>query len=96
MDGFQLTKPGLESLITPEELMILAGTDPTVQWLLSNSIPVTRANYLELAFPDVPPSEYDQPLDAEVEAALPEALQIGGTIPSESQPLTSSDSTPQP
>ena len=96
MERFHLTKPGLESSMTQEELTILAGIDPTVALLLQLQIPVTRANYLEIAFPDVDRSEYDQPLDAEVEATLPEALQIGSPIAFESPSSTSSDSTPQP
>ena len=46
--------------------------DGTVRLLTEYGIPVTRENYLMLAFAGKPPEE---PLDGEVEAQLPEYLQ---------------------
>ena len=44
--------------------------DPTVEYLEKHNTPVTRENYLNLAYLGNPPKE----LDAEQEAALPEEL----------------------
>jgi hypothetical protein len=46
--------------------------DGTVSALLELGLPVTRANYLRLAFGGNPPEE----LDGEIEAELPEKFQI--------------------
>ena len=46
--------------------------DGTVQLLKKYGIPVTRENYLRLAFAGNPPDE----LDGEIEAELPRFLQI--------------------
>lgn len=52
--------------------MIIAHPDGTVKILESLGIPVTRENYLMLAFAGNPPEE---PLDGELEAELPKELQ---------------------
>lgn len=49
----------------------VARPDGTVRLLQKYGIPVTRENYLRLAFAGNPPEE---PLDAELEAELPEEL----------------------
>jgi hypothetical protein len=46
--------------------------DGTLQLMKEHNIPMTRENYLRLAFAGNPPAE---PLDAEVEAELPEQFQ---------------------
>jgi hypothetical protein len=50
----------------------VANPDGTVELLQRYGIPVTRENYLRLAFAGNPPEE---PLDGEIEAELPEELQ---------------------
>ena len=45
--------------------------DPVVQTLMHLRIPITRENYLELAYPEGMPDEWT----AELEAELPEELQ---------------------
>lgn len=50
----------------------VAHPDGTVMILQKLGIPVTRENYLRLAFAGNPPEE---PLDGEIEAELPEELQ---------------------
>lgn len=53
---------------------VFESDDPIVVYLRENNIPVTRANYLGLAyFGDVDP---EVELDAELEADLPEQLQL--------------------
>ena len=47
--------------------------DSTVEYLKTHGIPVTRENYLRLAFLGNPP---DEPLDGELEAELPRFLQL--------------------
>lgn len=42
-------------------------TDPTLQFLKDHHLPITRANYLHIAYMGNPPEE----LDAELEASLP-------------------------
>lgn len=46
--------------------------DCVVQWLREAGIPLTRRNYLNAAYLGTPPPE---PLDAEIEAELPEQIQ---------------------
>lgn len=64
MEKLQPTKPETESGITQ--------SDGTVKLLEEYGIPVTRENYLLLAFAGKPPQE---PLDGELEAELPKELQ---------------------
>ena len=52
--------------------LTIAEPDGTVRRLQELGIPVTRENYLRLAFMGNPPEE---PLDGEVEDMLPEELQ---------------------
>jgi hypothetical protein len=47
--------------------------DSTVEFLKTHGIPVTRENYLHVAFLGSPP---DEPLDGEIEAELPRFLQL--------------------
>jgi hypothetical protein len=51
------------------------GRDPVVEMLLKHSIPVTRENYLKLAYPTGAPD----PMPAELESMLPEELQLRGS-----------------
>lgn len=44
--------------------------DPVVEYLKKNNTPLTRENYLQVAYLGDPPKE----LDAEVEAMLPEEI----------------------
>jgi hypothetical protein len=46
--------------------------DSTLAMMREHHIPLTRENYLALAFMGNPP---DEPLDAELEASLPEQFQ---------------------
>ena len=64
MEKSQPTKPETESGITQN--------DGTVNLLKEYGVPVTRENYLMLAFAGNPPQE---PLDGEIEAELPKELQ---------------------
>jgi hypothetical protein len=57
---------------TPEMLNRLVGEYPLIEMMLRHGIPVTRASYLELNFPEGVPD----PLPAEEEAELPEPLQL--------------------
>jgi hypothetical protein len=41
-------------------------TNPTVQWMIANSVPLTRANYLAAAYMGNPPAEIDGELLAEI------------------------------
>lgn len=52
----------------------MGNTDHVLEYLRDNDIPVTRANYIGLNWM----GEYDpaQPLPAELEAELPEGLQM--------------------
>jgi hypothetical protein len=51
------------------------GRDYVLAFMKANGIPVTRANYLEIAyFGDI--LDPDQPLDAELESELPEEIQL--------------------
>ncbi len=43
--------------------------DPILELMLRDKVPLTRENYLHLAYMGTPPEE---PLDAELEAELPE------------------------
>jgi len=52
--------------------VVVANPDGTVELLERFGIPVTRENYLLLAFAGSPP---DEPLDGEIEAELPTELQ---------------------
>jgi len=45
-----LTTPGLEASMSPEELNFLGAEDPTVRMMLDDGIPVTKDNWLYLAF----------------------------------------------
>jgi hypothetical protein len=49
------------------------GEDGTIKLLKKLRIPLTRENYLRLAFAGNPPKE---PLDGEIEAELPRELQM--------------------
>jgi hypothetical protein len=64
----QQTKPEIKSGTTPP--------DGTMQLLAEYGIPLTRENYLNLAFAGHPPKE---PLDGEIEAELP--WQIRNKVP---------------
>jgi hypothetical protein len=65
---------GINARPTLEETrQALAQPDGTVRLLEIFGIPVTRENYLQLAFSGNPPLE---PLDGEIEAELPLELQI--------------------
>lgn len=48
--------------------------DYTMEYLKKNNIPITRKNYIEMNFMGDYPA--DQPLPAELEASLPEELQM--------------------
>jgi hypothetical protein len=56
-----------------ETRQALVQPDGTVRLLEKFGIPVTRENYLQLAFAGNPPQE---PLDGEIEAELPRELQM--------------------
>jgi hypothetical protein len=58
---------------TAEEESSATQPDGTIRLLEEYGIPVTRENYLHLAFMGNPPPE---PLDGEIEAELPEELRI--------------------
>jgi len=58
-----------------ETRQAIAQLDGIVRLLEEFGIPVTRENYLRLAFAGNPPQE---PLDGEIEAELPLELQIAG------------------
>ena len=45
--------------------------DHVLDWMKKNDVPLTRKNYLEIAYMGDPPPE---PLDAELEAEIPEEL----------------------
>lgn len=47
-------------------------TDYVLDYMKENNVPMTRENYLSIAFMGNPPS----PLSAEEEAALPEQFQV--------------------
>ena len=64
--------PSDEPPLSPEELQEIAEEDPVVALLLRLKLPVTRENYLEMAFSEPPPD----PLPAELEEQLPDFLQI--------------------
>ena len=59
----------------PEEYKDLIGSDPTLQYLTKFQKPVTRENYLMVAYPDRT-LDPKKPLEAELESMLPEFLQI--------------------
>jgi hypothetical protein len=49
-----------------------SGEDPTLAYLKKHNMPLTRENYLQLAFMGNPPD--DEELDSEFESSLPEAI----------------------
>jgi hypothetical protein len=59
----------------PDEYKDLIGSDPTLQYLTRYQKPVTRENYLTVAYPDLN-LNHKKPLDPELESMLPEFLQI--------------------
>ena len=59
----------------PDEYKDLIGSDPILQYLTRYQKPVTRENYLTVAYPDLN-LDYKKPLEAELESMLPEFLQI--------------------
>jgi hypothetical protein len=65
-----LTKPESKSSPQPAESATPSGGDETLELLQEYKIPVTRENYLHLAYFGKPP-----PWTAELEAELPEQLQ---------------------
>ena len=65
------TKPGSKSSTSPEDSTNQSGSsDPVLAYLKKNNVPLTRENYLDLAYLGDPPEE----LDAEAEALLPEEI----------------------
>jgi hypothetical protein len=66
-----LTSLGIDTKAESAEVHV-ARPDGTVRLLQKYGIPVTRENYLRLAFAGNPPEE---PLDGEIESELPEELQ---------------------
>ena len=56
----------------PTNSQTQSGRDPTMEMLKSKGLPVTRENYLMLAYPDLEERE----LGAEEESMLPEELQL--------------------
>ena len=65
-----------------ENLANSLGTDPVVQTLIKLGFPVTRENYLEIAYPEGLPKEWT----AELEAELPEQLQLSATPDAPAKP----------
>jgi hypothetical protein len=59
----------------PAEYKDLIGSDPILQYLTRFQEPVTRENYLTVAYPDRT-LDHKKPLEAELESMLPEFLQI--------------------
>ena len=57
--------------IDPDSAVVVSRPDGTVKILERLGIPVTRGNYLRLAFAGNPPEE---PLDGEIEAQIPREL----------------------
>ena len=55
------------------ELKTLAGQDGAVRFLLREGLPLTRENYLSVAWPD---RTAEDELDAEFEASLPEMFRL--------------------
>lgn len=47
-------------------------TDPIVDWLQKNGVPVTRHNYLTIAYMGAPPEELDAETSADLEDIFPE------------------------
>jgi len=76
-------KRGSKPTPTPDVLQLLKanpssrlGTDPVVMRLLTLGLPVTRVNYLK----HMGNQDLSQPMDAEMDAELPEELQAGGPL----------------
>jgi len=65
--------PMQEELVeyTVEELENQAKSDVVLGWMIQLGIPVTRKNYLQIAYPEGMPKEWD----AELESMLPPCLQ---------------------
>ena len=55
--------------LTKEDFVIEVGQDPIFEALRKLNLPITRQNYLELAYPDGVPEE-----SAELETTFPEEL----------------------
>ena len=60
-----------KSLSWFQESKIPPGQDPLLEAMKAQRIPLTRQNYLELAYPDENPDEFP----AELESELPEQFQ---------------------
>lgn len=67
---------------SPEDSNSSLGTDPMVQTLIKLGIPVTRENYLEIAYPKGLPEEWT----AEHETELPEGPEESATPDSPAKP----------
>lgn len=59
----------------PDEYKDLIESDPILQYLTRYQEPVTRENYLTVAYPDLN-LDHTKPLEAELESMLPEFLQL--------------------
>ena len=66
-------KQETQSANSQEELKTLAGQDGAVRFLLREGLPLTRENYLSVAWPD---RTVTDELDAEFEAQLPEMFRL--------------------
>jgi hypothetical protein len=66
-------KQETQSANSQEELKTLAGQDGAVRFLLREGLPLTRENYLSVAWPD---RTAEDELDAEFEAQLPEMFRL--------------------
>jgi len=66
-------KQETQSADLQEELKTLAGQDGAVRFLLREGLPLTRENYLSVAWPD---RTAEDELDAEFEAQLPEMFRL--------------------
>src|SRR5262245_34199372 len=73
-------KPDKQSLSAQEESLRLSGNDPIVERLKARGLPLTRTNYLRLAYPEGAP----EPLPAEELVMMEEALRQAQSQPSSS------------
>lgn len=69
-------KPESNSTTSPAASIPLTGSDPLLELMKAQGTPLTRQNYLALAYPQGAPD----PLPAELELGLPPELQELKTI----------------
>jgi hypothetical protein len=62
--------------VDPATLEPFRQNDPTLHWMMNNNVPLTREDYIDMAYGGTPP----QPWTQEHESQLPGPLQDGAKV----------------